>query len=377
MDLEAEVCPRCKNPRCFVILYWKGRQYTYRRDEYGYTLRVNTAKQKLFEIDKAIKDKRNAFDPEKFTDESARGRKFEHVFDTYIEKMEGKYREGKWSHEHYTHLLGYRRKYFSWFEGRDVKQIGLGTLDDFLETIKAKSKTQRNVLNALHAFFVWMKRHGKIDAMPDFPIIEGGDETRRKALRRDEQNAALSSIPEDHRPVIEFMMHTGLRHSEVVAMQVRSVDVQNRLVWIERVRDGTRYLPRVKNKGEKLPVPLNDTAYGITQNMVKGKFPMDFLFVNPQTKRPYTRWTLWNIWKTLSGTDVVLYEAARHSFCSQLVQKGVKGPIAQRLMRHKDRRSTDRYTHEWAEDLVEAVRQIDNVVPLKKSNEKATGQDKE
>lgn len=35
-------------------------------------------------------------------------------------------------------------------------------------------------------------------------------------------------------------------------------------------------------------------------------------------------------------------------------------------MRHKDSRRTNRYYHEWSETLVDAVRNIDNVVPLAK-----------
>lgn len=37
----------------------------------------------------------------------------------------------------------------------------------------------------------------------------------------------------------------------------------------------------------------------------------------------------------------------------------------QRLMRHRDAQSTNRYYHEWAENLVDAVKKIDSVVKMR------------
>ena len=87
---------------------------------------------------------------------------------------------------------------------------------------------------------------------------------------------------------------------------------------VPAVRDGcVRYLDRTKNR-EKLPVPLNDTALAIVARNIKSKFPKQPLFVNPHTGKAYSRWCLWDTWKHFSGTDVTLYEATRHSFCSQI-----------------------------------------------------------
>jgi len=127
---------------------------------------------------------------------------------------------------------------------------------------------------------------------------------------------------------------------------------------------------KTKNK-TKLPVPLNDTALVIVRENIKGKMPGDHLFINPGTGRPYTQWFLWNTWARYAQAEVTLYEATRHSFCSQISRR-VNPQLAQRLMRHKDRRSTDRYYHEWAEDMLDAVQGIDNVIPFKKIDDKTS-----
>ena len=136
-------------------------------------------------------------------------------------------------------------------------------------------------------------------------------------------------------------MKTGLRPGECVAVLVKSVNVEQRVVWVERSVSGSTYVETTKNKS-KLPIPLNDRALEIAKRNIKGKFPKDFLFVHPSTGQGYRLWALDKLWREYSGLDVKLYEACRHSFCTQIVP--LTDPLtAQRLMRHKDRRSTDNY----------------------------------
>ncbi|HVN95211.1 MAG TPA: tyrosine-type recombinase/integrase [Syntrophorhabdaceae bacterium] len=226
-----------------------------------------------------------------------------------------------------------------------------------------KSKSRKNIMNALHAFFSWMRKHGVIKEMPIFPEIVDANKTRRRALTRDVQEYGLKNIPQQHSDPIRFMMKTGLRPGELVAILVKSVDIERRVVWVERARSGSRYVERTKNK-EVLPVPLNDAALEIAKRHTKGKFPNDFLFINQNTGKPYTQWFLWDTWKRYSETGVTIYEATRHSYCSQIVPLTDK-LTAQRLMRHKDGRSTDNYYHAYSDVLMDVVQKIDNIVDLK------------
>ena len=221
-----------------------------------------------------------------------------------------------------------------------------------------------------HAFFAWLYDTGRVEAIPPFPIIKGDNATPRRAIRLETQEKALEGIPLVQRDPIEFMMKTGLRPDECVAILVKSVDVEQRAVWVERSVSGSTYVETTKNKS-KLPIPMNDKALEIAKRNVKGKFPNDFLFVNPTTGRGYSLSMLSKIWRNYCGLDVKLYEATRHSYCTQIVP--LTDPLtAQRLMRHKDRRSTDNYYHAYSEILLDVVQRMDgNVVDLK-AEEKGT-----
>ena len=282
---------------------------------------------------------------------------------------------GELSPEYFRIIKGYYRTYFKYFDGYDVREIDREMLNNFKrdQLSQLKIKSRKNVLNALRAFFSWLYENGCILQMPVFPHIKGDDATPRKAMRRLNQEEALEKIPNQFRDPIKFMMKTGIRPGELCAILVKSVDINNRAVWIERSLSGTIYRETTKNKS-KLSVPLNDAALEVVIRNVKGKFPNDFLFVNPVTNKGYSRKYLSEIWKRYSGTDLTFYEATRHSYCTQIVP--LSNPMdAQRLMRHKDRRSTDNYYHAYNERLLDIVQRMDNVVDMKevkKGNERET-----
>jgi integrase len=378
-DDHKKVCD-CGHDKFYIWLYWKGKHYPIRRDSNDETLSYREATKILIQINQEIEDPKVHFNPVDWTEAKIRQRKFPVQFEEYLNEKQEELEDGELSPEHYRHMVSYRNTYFGFFDDYDIKDISLETIADFKkkelkfkkateERMKAKSK--KNILNTLHAFFRWLKKNGKISEMPEFPEVNNKDSVRRKALRRDVQIHALEQLPVEHTDPILFMMKTGIRPGECVAILAKSVDIDNRVIWIERARSGSEYVERTKNK-EALPVPLNNIALEIVERNIKGKFPNDFLFINPSTGKGYTQWFLWDIWKRYSGTEVTLYEATRHSYCSQIVPLTDK-LTAQRLMRHKDSRSTDVYYHAYADHLLDVVQRMDNVVDIrepKKGTEK-------
>lgn len=357
--MQKNVCT-CGNPKCLIRIYWNGQHYEYRRDNEGDVLTYDKALKKLIDISHAIKTKK--FNPYYFSDSAIASRKFEKQFENYINEKKLELINNEISHEHFRHIMSSHKNYFGFFEGLDVSEINLSILSEFKATMikkGLKSKTQKNILNILHNFFSWLRKNETIKAIPLFPEIKNTDKARRTALTREEQERGVMNLPEKHRDPIVFAMHTGVRPSELVAILVESIDLQRRLVWIERAKPGSILVEKTKNK-EILPIPLNDTALAIVIKHMQNKFPKDFLFINPNTKKPYTRWFLWDLWKQFSGTNVTLYEATRHSFCTQIVPVADR-LTAQRLMRHKNTSSTDNYYHAYSNTLLDAVKKIDHI----------------
>ena len=368
--MSGDRCPRCGHTRCYIEVYWRGKSHHRRNTAQGETLTFKEAALILIEINKEWVRHGKRFDLTHYLDRAVTERSFGRRWAEYLQYQADRLTREKIGSEHYRHIVAYGKCFLAFMADKDILDVDLSLLDDFDKTLAVRSKTRRNVYNVLHSFFVWLHDRGKLKDIPPLPKIEGGDETPRKALRSADQDEAIGNIPEEHRDPIAFMRWTGVRPGEVVAILVKSVDLVNRCVWIERAKSGNQEKERTKNKS-KLPVPLNQSALSLAKRNSEGKFPMDHLFIHPGTRMPYTTWFLWDLWKRSSGTDVTLYEATRHSFCSNLPRLTDRR-LAQRLMRHKDSRSTDRYYHEWSEDLLDVVDRMDNVVPLRKSDEETT-----
>jgi len=371
--MKAAVC-QCGNTNCYIVFYWEGRHYPSRRDSRGEVYDYREAVKSLAKINGAIEDTKIKFDPVDWTDAKIKERKFENLMEDYHEEKESEVRTGELSPEYFRIIRNYYRNYYKFFDGCDVRDIDRELLSIFKRKCLGalnKIKSRRNVLNALHAFFSWLLECRHILHMPVFPEIKGNDSTPRRAMRREEQEAALRKLPIEHRDPIEFMMKTGMRPGELCAVLVKSVDIANRVVWVERTLSGSTYMETTKNKS-KLPVPLNDKALEIAKRNKDEKFPQDFLFINPVTGSGYRRKYLWEVWRKHSETDYDLYEATRHSYCTMIVPLAGSSYDGQRLMRHRDKRSTDNYYHAWNEGLLDIVQRMDNdnVVELKETRKR-------
>jgi integrase len=241
-----------------------------------------------------MEDRNKKFDPADWTDARIKQRRFENLMEGYHSEKEHEMQTGELSLEYFRIIRNYYRNYFKFFDGYDVREIDREQLSEFkrecLNNLKIKSR--RNVLNALHAFFHWLHDNGHILHMPSFPEVKGDDATPRRAIRKEAQEAGLRNIPEQFRDPIEFMMKTGMRPGELCAVLVRSIDLANRTVWVERSLSGSTYRETTKNKS-KLPIPLNDKALEIAKRNMKGRFANDFLFINPVTGNGYRRKYLW------------------------------------------------------------------------------------
>ena len=78
---------------------------------------------------------------------------------------------------------------------------------------------------------------------------------------------------------------------------------------------------------------------------------------------------LGKIWRQYSGLTITLYEAARHSFCTQVVEAGATEFKAQALMRHSDPRSTGAYFHANVRKYKDIVNRRGRVAQLRKKKE--------
>ncbi|MCX8021353.1 MAG: tyrosine-type recombinase/integrase [Syntrophorhabdaceae bacterium] len=360
--MKKGVC-ECGNHKCLISIYRKGKHYEYRRDNDGDILTYEKALKRLIDISHAMKT--NTFNPFDYSDNAIQERKFELQIEKWLDAKREEVSSNELAPETFRCYRSYERNYFKFFNGRDVRDIEFADLENFKDTLKqVKVKTRKNILNALKSFFMWMKKRGVIRELPVFPEVKGDDSSIRIALDIEDQLAALNNIPIGHRDIIEFMFETGLRPGEACAVKIKDIDLKNRQLLVQRTYSGDILKETTKGKNKKW-IPLSDRAFQIVLNNIKQRFDDDFIFINPVTKRGYRQEFIRRIWRRHSGLDVTLYEASRHSFCTQIAQSGLCNTLqAKLLMRHADIRSTERYFHGSVVKLRDIVNMRGNVFVL-------------
>ena len=215
---------------------------------------------------------------------------------------------------------------------------------------KYSAATTARKIATLRSFHKWMEKRGLTTANP-MTLIRTPKQARRlpKAITVD-QVERLPGAPSDaellgarDRAILETLYSTGIRVSEVVAINRGDIDI-----------DGSQL--KVKGKGRReRAVPIGSHAMAaIARYLVRAeaeKVPMDSgrpLFVNKLGSRLSSRSVRRKVSKYLkvAGLDPdISPHTIRHSFATHLLDNGADLRAVQELLGHQSLSSTQVYTH--------------------------------
>jgi len=164
-----------------------------------------------------------------------------------------------------------------------------------------------------------------------------------RALERDEVVALLGSLHTwRDRAIAGLMLFCGLRSGEVLALDVRDVDVGGR--WL-----------RVSGKGAKeRRVPLDVDVAGVIQTYLLAERPQTdsarlFIVAKGPTRgqplRPAGLRTIFRYHRATAGVPGGHPHALRHTFGTALAEAGVDLAVTQALLGHAHIDTTARYVH--------------------------------
>jgi len=143
-----------------------------------------------------------------------------------------------------------------------------------------------------------------------------------------------------------FLLSTGCRVNEALTAQWRLVDRQNRSWKVSA--------PNSKS-GKSRVVPLSDSSLDVL-NQIGTEGKHDYVFINPDTEKPYThiRHT-WIRIREKAGMPWLRLHDLRHSMASMMVNAGRSLYEVQQVLGHADSRVTQRYAHLSAKTLQDAA----------------------
>lgn len=358
-----EKCPRCLGkfggtplhcPTCMTVpkkycvdIYEKVRLRIYSDkqgnilDSYERAYRVLTTIR--YEIDQGI------FDPTKYRKADLTDFLFETRIDKWYQRKEKDVEKGNRAPSYTKCLRTYIKHYYKpFFKGRDVREIRTYDIDKFYEQLPSKKSLKyiKNIINALENFFNTLVRHEYITRKPSFPIITV-DNTAPKCIDLDSQLRVLQNIPEDDKPIFQFLMFQGTRPAEARALKVKDFTFKEdeEMVIVSRTYSERQLRERVKGK-RVAPRKLNPLLVPMLKELCKNKHPEAFVFINPRTGKPYSENATRRIWKKIRkelGLEAALYQSSRHSLATIMINDGVPLTTIQQILSHADFRTTLKY----------------------------------
>jgi integrase/recombinase XerC len=241
--------------------------------------------------------------------------------------------------------------------------LQLATIRAFMAELYAQGQSRSSVarkLSALRAFVRFLKREGWIESDPAALAVSPKRESRIPAHLSVDEMSRLLDTPDTTDPlgrrdraILELFYASGLRLSELVALDLEDVNLSARIV-------------RVMGKGRKERlVPFNDATRQALKAWLQDRSALskatrvEAVFVNFRGTRLTGRSVQRLVARYVASCSTrfgISPHALRHSFATHLLQRGADLRAIQELLGHVQLSTTQRYTHVNAAELLEVYR---------------------
>jgi integrase/recombinase XerD len=162
--------------------------------------------------------------------------------------------------------------------------------------------------------------------------------------------------------IVVFAFYTGMRLNEIVNLRLKNVDLQNKVITVGDDCFTT------KGRNQRF-IPISDEALTsiLSQRERKIVFQMNkaYLFCKDDGKRftgDYISKKFKLACKIAGADQSIHFHSLRHSFASNLVQKGVPLYTIKELLGHSSISTTEIYSHLNMDSLREAISKLDGQI---------------
>jgi len=233
--------------------------------------------------------------------------------------------------------------------------IDVNTVRTYLAFLNDKQYSKATIarkLATLRSFYKFLVKRNEITGNPVIAVRTPKQEKKLpRFLEYEEVKRLLETPPMDNwlgardRAIFETLYSTGIRVSELVALNMDDIDFLGEVVHV-----------RGKGKKERI-TPISSSALQIIQHYMEyrnkraqsnSNFDSKVLFVNKHGRRLSTRSVRRKMDKYLkiAGLDPAISpHTLRHSFATHMLNKGADLRSVQELLGHQSLSTTQIYTH--------------------------------
>ena len=178
-----------------------------------------------------------------------------------------------------------------------------------------------------------------------------GTKKSRRSLTKDERNAFLNAIQNPKYLPFAFMFYCGLRPSE--ARDIKESDI------VEIAGNKAIHVRGTKTKNAVRDIPITDDLSALIENSLESPCRASQGYICKMTVD-----VMRGRWCSLKASDIALQSddlvpyCLRHTFCTDLMKKGVDIRVAQKLMGHSSIDLTSTIYSHVDEDLFTIIYQM-------------------
>ena len=225
-----------------------------------------------------------------------------------------------------------------------MSDLTLGMIREWAYSLDISKKRIKNVLIPLKAIF---------DEAVDDEILDRSPFDTKSLLRKlnspppevapftkEEMKAILLACDGQIRNIFQFAFWTGLRTSELIALQWSDIDLNHRSAHIWHVRTRAEEKEQTKTSSGKRKIELLQPAIDALKSQ-KQHTSEGHIFLNPRTGEPWKhdgplRKTAWKPTLELAGVPYRKAYATRHTYASLMLSAGKQPMWVAQQMGHKD-----------------------------------------
>ncbi len=247
----------------------------------------------------------------------------------------------------------------------DIKQIDHITIREWLAQLHAAQKQKTSIarkLATLRTFFQFLLREGVVEMNPAKLVATPRLEKKlpnhlslEDTVRFIEMPDIETDLGKRDRAILEMLYGTGMRVSELVKLDLRDVDFQNKMARVMGKRRKQRVVPFGEPAKHALLHYLTVRS-ALLHNAPLAERDTQAVFLNYQGTRITTRSVGRMVDKYIllcANIHNISPHSLRHSFATHLLDSGADLRHIQELLGHARISTTQIYTHVSMEKLIE------------------------
>lgn len=248
----------------------------------------------------------------------------------------------------YQYCLSIRRMFtFCDRNFRDISSVDIINFINHLRSSGLKETSVRNNLRNISSYFSFLKTYGYITINPvelvELPAVH---ENERQPISKVEIVKLKDHGNLRNEAIIDLLHSSGIRISELVALNIEDIDFFGDRVLIRRGKGGD----------SRMAVMSTEARVHILEYLHSRTDKSKALFVT--CRKPYNRLTaagirsmLKDLARTAGVESNIFPHRFRHTMITEAAEHGLPDSSIQKLAGHKDVNTTMRYTHKSIDNI--------------------------